>query len=245
MVKKFAVTVLSVSGFVPKNMNINRMIFMLASVVWVLFILPGNKDINYAIIYFGLSTGFYIGLISVVLPETGLKLKLIERFGEEKAFQHYEGFLALAFFHNGASLTFISQSSAGSGFWGGLPPAVLMTVVIILFLVGTGIKIWSAWVVGIPIYYCKDMFLGRKISDFVVTGPYKYLKNPMYGIGHLHVYAIALYYNSIYGIIFAVLNQLLVYQFFFTVEKPFILRTYIQPKEEPSVPLAPGLAIPA
>lgn len=234
--KKLAHTVLSVSGFVPENMSIIRIFFMAGSVLWSIIILPNYEQLNFAVAYFACSTIIYIGLIFIVLPENGLNLKLIERYGEEKAYLTYESFLAFAFFHNGISLAFISQSSAGSGFWQSIPAAVLMTIVVILFTVGTGIKIWSAWVVGIPIYYWKDMFLGRKICDFVVAGPYKYFSNPMYGIGQLQVYAIALYYNSIYGIIFGIINQLLVFQFYFTVEKPFIHRTYTQPKAKPSAP---------
>jgi protein-S-isoprenylcysteine O-methyltransferase Ste14 len=79
------------------------------------------------------------------------------------------------------------------------------------------------------------MFLGRKISEFVVSGPYKYFSNPMYGIGQLQVYAIAIYYNSMYGLIFGAINQALVFLFYFLVEKPFIIRTYIQPQKKPSV----------
>jgi protein-S-isoprenylcysteine O-methyltransferase Ste14 len=243
-IKKLIHTVLSVSGFVPEHTGIIRTFFMLGSVLFSVAVLPNYEQINFAVAYFAFSTIAYIGFISLVLPENGLKLKLIEKYGEEKAYEHYEGFLAFAFFHNGVSLTFISQSSSGSGFWGNVPTPVLMTIVVILFTVGAGIKIWSAWVVGVPIYYWKDLFVGRKICDFVITGPYKYLSNPMYGIGQLQVYAIAIYYNSIYGIIFGAVNQLLVFQFFFTVEKPFIHRTYIQPQEQVSLPVTESLVIP-
>lgn len=231
-VKKLIHTVLSVSGFVPEHTGIIRTFFMLGSVLFAAGVLPHFEQLNFAMAYFAFSTIAYIGFISLVLPENGLKLKLIEKYGEEKAYEHYEGFLAFAFFHNGVALTFISKSSAGSGFWGDVPAAVLMTAVVIIFSFGVGIKIWSAWVVGVPIYYWKDLFMGRKICDFVVTGPYKYLSNPMYGIGQLQMYAIALYYNSMYGIIFCVINQLLVFLFYFTVESPFIYRTYIQPQKK-------------
>jgi protein-S-isoprenylcysteine O-methyltransferase Ste14 len=228
--KKLIHTVLSISGFVPEHMTLVRAVFMIGSVLITIFVLPEYLQVNYAITYFVCSTLVYIGFIFLVLPERGLRLNLIKRFGEEKAYLIYEGFLAFAFFHNGASLSFISQSSVGSGL--NNPPALLMTVLaVILFLIGMIIKIWSAYVVGIPIYYWKDMFLGRKVSDFVVTGPYKYFRNPMYGIGQVQVYAIAIYYNSIYGLIFGAINQGLVFLFYFIAEKPFIYRTYIQQKK--------------
>ena len=223
--KKLIYTVLSISGFVPEHMTIIRAFFMMGSILVSIYVLPLYFETTFAILYFSVSTVVYIGFIFLVLPEHGLRLKLIQKFGEEKAYLYYEGFLAFAFFHNGASLTFISQTSAGSGFWGEVP---MMGIVAILFFVGLGIKIWSAYVVGIPVYYWRDMFLGKKVSEFVMTGPYKYISNPMYGIGQVQVYAIALYYDSIYGLIFGAVNQLLVFLFYFLLEKPFIYRTYIR-----------------
>lgn len=231
VVKKLVHTILSISGFVPEHMTVLRLFFMVGSVLLTIFILPDFLHINYAIAYFVFSTLVYLGFIFLVLPEHGLRLKLMERLGEEKAYLYYEGFLAFAFFHNGASLTFISQSSIDSGFLGSVPQAIVLASVVFLFVVGLVVKIWSAYVVGIPIYYWKDMFLGRKVCDFVVTGPYKYFSNPMYGIGQLQVYAIAIYYNSIYGLIFGAINQALVFLFYFAAEKPFIYRTYILPQK--------------
>lgn len=230
-VKKLIHTIVSISGFVPEHMTVLRAFFMLGSVLVSIVILPKYADVEYAIGYFTFSTLVYIGFIFLVLPQYGLRLKLIERFGEEKAYLYYEGFLAFAFFHNGVGLSYISQSSVGSGFFDSVPSLVLMLLVGVLFTVGMVVKIWSAIVVGIPVYYWKDMFLGRSVSEFVVTGPYKYLSNPMYGVGQVQVYAIAIYYNSIYGLIFGAINQALVFFFYFAVERPFIYRTYIQPQK--------------
>lgn len=205
---------------------------MLGSVLVSIFLLPKYERVDYAIVYFVCSTIVYIGFIFLVLPDRGLRLKLIEKLGEEKAYLYYEGFLAFAFLHNGFGLSFISQSSKGSVMFESIPTAIIIITAVVLVCVGLGVKIWSAYVVGIPIYYWKDMFLGRKVSDFVITGPYKYFSNPMYGIGQVQVYAIAIYYNSVYGLVFGAINQLLVFLFYFIVEKPFIYRTYIQPQKK-------------
>lgn len=229
--KKLLHTILAISGFVPEHMTLTRIFFMGSSLVWTIFILPDLVQLNFSLFYFAFSTLIYIGFLFIALRENGLRLALIHKYGEEKAYLYYEGYLAFAFFHNGASLTFISQSSVGTGFWGEAPEFLILAITVILMVIGLGIKIWSALVVGIPIYYWKDMFLGRKVSDFVVTGPYQYLSNPMYGIGQVQVYAIAIYYNSIYGLIFGAVNQLLVFLFYFLEEKPFIYRTYIRPEK--------------
>src|SRR6185503_1905445 len=118
VIKKLIHTILSITGFVPEHMTFLRSFFMLGSILLTVFLLPNHSRIDYAIIYFICSTMVYLGFIFLILPENGLRLMLIEKFGEEKAYLYYEGFLAFAFFHNGASLTFISQSSIGSGFLG-------------------------------------------------------------------------------------------------------------------------------
>ena len=228
--KKLIHTILSISGFIPEHMTWLRGLAMTASVLFTVFFLPYSAHMQDGILYFVLSTILYLGFIYLVLPENGWRLTLMNKFGEERAYLYYEGFLAFAFFHNGASLSFISTSSSGSGFWGHLHPSLIISISVLLFVTGLVVKIWAAFVVGIPIYYWKDMFVGRKISDFVVSGPYKYLNNPMYGVGQVQVYAMAIYYNSVYGLIFGVINQLLVFMFYYTVERPFIHRTYLNKK---------------
>jgi hypothetical protein len=231
--KKLLHTIFSISGFVPENMTFLRAFFMIGSLAISMFILPNHSELDTAILYFTGSTIVYVGFIFTVLPERGLRLVMIEKFGEKKAYLYYEGFLAFAFFHNGVGLTFISQSSVGSGFFEILPETAILFLAAFLFILGLVTKVWSAYVVGIPVYYWKDMFLRRSVSEFVVTGPYKYFSNPMYGIGQLQVYAMAIYYNSSYGLIFGALNQGLIFLFYFLVEKPFIYKTYIQ-QSEPS-----------
>ena len=93
---------------------------------------------------------------------------------------------------------------------------------------GFVVKIWAAKVVSIDIYYWKDMFLGRKISKFAVIGPYKYFNNPMYGIGQLPAYAIAIFYGSMYGLLAVFFNQALLFSFYYIIEKNFINRTYLK-----------------
>jgi protein-S-isoprenylcysteine O-methyltransferase Ste14 len=230
LLKSLLHTVLSISGFIPEHTTLIRVLFMGASILLSVMLLPNYQQIDYAVAYYTISTTVYIGFIFLVLPENGFRVKWIATQGEERAYLYYEGFLAFAFFHNGVSLSYISLSSAGTGYWGDISRPATLGVFLFLLVVGLVAKIWSAYVVGIPIYYWKDMFLGRKIGNFIVSGPYKYLDNPMYGIGLLQVYAMAVYYNSLFGLAFGAINQFLVFLFYFIVEKPFIRRTYLAPE---------------
>lgn len=227
IIKKLLHTLVSILGLIPENTTFLRAFFWLGSVAFTIFLLPKFARLDYAIAYFAFSTLFYIGFIVLVLSPKGLSLRWIAVMGEEQAYLQYEGILAFAFFHNGVSLGFISESSQGVCCWGNMPPFIIICVATILFFTGFIVKLWSAWLVGIPIYYWKDMFLGKKICDFVKAGPYKFLNNPMYGVGQLQVYAIAIYYHSIYGLAFGALNQSLIFLFYFLLEKPFIDRMYL------------------
>ncbi len=233
--RKLIHTILSISGFVPEHMTPTRYVFMLGSFFATFLLLPIFTDVNIAIYYFICSTALYIGFIFIVLPKNGLRKKMIYKYGEHKGYLLYEGLLAFTFYHNGVGLVYISQKSVGSGFFTNVPVVITIGLAAIFFIIGMGTKIWSTFVIGIPIYYWKDMFLGKKVCNFVETGPYKYLSNPIYGVGQLHVYGIAIYYNSIYGLIFAAINQCLIFLFYFTVEKPFIYRKYFNQKVVPLI----------
>lgn len=215
------------AGYVPKNATIFRTIALLSSLTFAFYLgryQHDNSDL--AILYFVLIEIFYLGFIIIVLSENGLRHWFTRRWGNEnEGYLAYEAVLGFLFFHNAISIGYIASSSPGSLF-----PFIqndfLFIMVVILFITGFTIKILAAKVVGIEIYYWKDMFLGKKISNFVVTGPYKYFNNPMYGIGQLPTYATAIWYGSKYGLIAAFLNQFLIFLFFYLVEKKFIKRVY-------------------
>jgi len=219
---------ISMAGYVPKNATIPRTIAILSSFLFSFYLgrfQPVNSSL--AIVYFALSEIFYFGFISSVLPENGLRHWFIRRWSDEtKGYQAYETALGFLFFHNGVSIGYIASATPGTLF--NLADNDLIFILVpLIFLSGFTIKIWAAKVVTIDIYYWKDMFLGRKICDFVVTGPYKYFSNPMYGIGQLQAYATAIWYGSKHGLIAALLNQFLIFSFYFLVEKKFIRRVYL------------------
>lgn len=138
VIKKLIHTILSISGFVPEHMTPMRSFFMGGSVLVAIFLLPRYKNVDFSIVYFICSTIAYIGFLFLVLPERGLRLKLIEKLGEERAYLYYEAFLAFAFFHNGVGLSFISQSTAGSGFLGSIPVTVTFAFFAIFLL-----QVWA------------------------------------------------------------------------------------------------------
>jgi hypothetical protein len=219
-------TILAISGFVLDHLTWTRTLLMGGSVLFAWYGLPYLTQPTFALVYAIDSMLFYLVFISVMLSRHGQRLGWIRTYGEEAAFRRFEGWLSVAFFHNAVSLTHLSEATANTGFWPALSQPWLGLLAGTLLVVGTLVKIWSALVVGVPVYYWKDMFLGRPVSAFVVSGPYRWLANPMYGVGQLPVYAIALYHQSGYGLLAAAVNQLAVFGFYYWAEKPFIQRTY-------------------
>jgi len=223
-IRLFITLLAAISGFVVKHATIPRIIAILFSLAFSMY-LVNYQPHNYrlAIGYFLLSEALYIGFITLVLSENGLRNWFIKRWGDEqKGYLAYEAALGIIFFHNGASIGYIISSTAGN-----IPHyGVLSAILAVVFIFGFTVKLWSARVVSIDIYYWKDMFLGKKICGFVETGPYKYFKNPMYGVGQLQAYALALWYGSALGLIAVTLNQILVFAFYYLVENKFIERVY-------------------
>ncbi len=218
------------SGYVPRNATRFRRILILLSLVFIYYFVYYQQDNpKAAIIYFIVSEVCYFGFITSVLSRNGLRHWFIKKWGgEDEGYTAYETILGFLFLQNGAGIGYIASSNPGTLFRS-VPNEIFYPIVIIMFITGLTIKILAAKAVSIEIYYWKDMFLGRKISDFIATGPYKYFSNPMYGIGQLQSYAAALWYGSGYGLIAAFLNQVLLFIFYFLVEKKFILRTYGKP----------------
>jgi protein-S-isoprenylcysteine O-methyltransferase Ste14 len=216
------------AGFVTKNATVLRATAISLSLAFSLYLINYQSDNGaLAFIYFLISEILYIGFIVLVLSKNGYRYWFIRKWKtEEEGYLAFEGILGILFFHNALSLGFVASSTAGS-FSVIDNKSLLFTVVAIPFVAGFLIKMFAAKVVSIEIYYWKDMFLGRKICDFVVSGPYKYLSNPMYGFGQMQAYAAALWYGSGYGLLAAFLNQCLIFTFYFMVEKKFIERTYL------------------
>jgi len=223
----FLTLLISISGYVVKHATIPRTIAIILSIAGSIYLFsyqPHNYEL--AIFYFITAEVLYISFITLVLSENGFRWWFIRKWGgEHEGYLAYEATLGFLFFHNAASIGYIASSSSGDLLHFSYK-GLLFAISTIMFTLGFFVKIWAAKAVSIDIYYWKDMFLGGKIFDFVKTGPYKYFNNPMYGIGQLQGYAIAIWYGSKYGLLAVLLNQVLIFSFYYMVEKKFIERAY-------------------
>ena len=98
-----------------------------------------------------------------------------------------------------------------------------VAVIIFGFVIGiTGIvvKVWATATLGPKAYYWHNFFAPHDAPAPKATGPYKYFKNPMYGIGYLQTYGLALVLGSLPGLIAAAFMQAGIFAFNHFVEKP-------------------------
>lgn len=221
--------VLSISGFVPAHATILRTVVMSVTFFFSVHLVNSNSLApSFSLLFFLLSTAAYIGFLYLVLPQHGLRHWFSKHFGgKEQGYLAYEAVVAFLFFITGTAIGYVSVSYKHTL---SLPVStdVVRIAALLFFVVGWVIKIWAAHVVGVGIYYWKDMFYGKKIGGFVARGPYKYINNPMYGLGQMQAYATALWYFSLHGLVAAFLYQAAVYSFYFLQEKKFIQKIYLQ-----------------
>jgi protein-S-isoprenylcysteine O-methyltransferase Ste14 len=96
----------------------------------------------------------------------------------------------------------------------------------LLAVVGLGTKLWAARTLGSDAYYWRNFFAPEESRGPAVGGPYRFFNNPMYTIGYLQTYGLALIFASLPGLIVAVFLQASILAFYVSVEKPHFERLH-------------------
>lgn len=107
-----------------------------------------------------------------------------------------------------------------------LPPAVTLAAGAALALIGLGTKLWAARTLGSDAYYWHNFFVPNAAASPVSSGPYRFVSNPMYTIGYVQTYGLALILRSFPGIIGAGFSQAAILVFYLVVERPHFRRLH-------------------
>ena len=107
-----------------------------------------------------------------------------------------------------------------------LSPVVTGAAGAALVLVGLGTKLWAARTLGIDAYYWRNFFEPSAATGPVSSGPYRFVANPMYTIGYLQTFGLALLVRSFPGIIAAGFSQAAILVFYLVVERPHFRRLH-------------------
>lgn len=182
--------------------------------------------LNFSIFFFTLLFVLRYGVLFGSFGNKGLAPKMISRYGETKAYAYYEAFTGFMFFYRSTSINFLILQTAGSLNLFHVYHNGCIVLAWVMIIGASVVNIWATIIIGVDVYYYKDMFMGRAVGNFEMKGPFRYFSNPMYGIGQLSAYGLALLSGSLWGLLAAVLNQIVMYIFYFLYEKPHIDRLF-------------------
>ncbi len=147
------------------------------------------------------------------------------RFGRAEGFRRFRRTATLIMYHD--AFAFVVLCLATRNTWHlALPPIATVAIGSGLAIIGLGTKIWAARTLGIDAYYWHNFFDPDAAIGPVSTGPYRFISSPMYTIGYLQTYGLALILRSLPGLIAACFLQAAILTFHFLVERPHFQRLH-------------------
>jgi protein-S-isoprenylcysteine O-methyltransferase Ste14 len=148
-----------------------------------------------------------------------------ERFGRVEGFRRFRRRAALIMYHD--AFAFVVLCLLTRNTWQlALPAIATVGVGAVLVIIGLGTKLWAARTLGTDAYYWHNFFDPDGARGPVSTGPYRFISSPMYTIGYLQTYGLALMVRSLPGLIAAVFSQATILAFHLLVEKPHFERLH-------------------
>ena len=154
----------------------------------------------------------------------GRTLRREENAGDE-AFRRFRRRAAWIMNHDG--FAFIVLCVVTRDTWT-LPfsPTLTIAAGAALALIGVGTKVWAARTLGSDAYYWRNFFVPESATGPASAGPYRFVSNPMYTVGYLQTYGLALIFRSFPGIFAAGFSQAAILVFYLVVERPHFRRLH-------------------
>lgn len=177
------------------------------------------------LVYAILSRLAYVLFVGTVLRREDRTGVYTERFGRAEAFRRFRRTATLIMNHD--AFAFILLCVVTRNTWQ-LPLARGVTLAIgaVLAITGIGTKVWAARTLGGDAYYWHNFFDPDEAVGPVSSGPYRFISSPMYTIGYLQTYGLALILRSYPGLIVAGFLQVSILVFYFLIEKPHFRRLH-------------------
>ena len=163
----------------------------------------------------------YVWYIGVTLARQDRTGNLTARYGAEQAFRRFRRIAALLMYNDAASfvvLCVVTRNTLGLP----VPPVVTIVLGAVLVLFGGAVKAWAAATLGTGAYYWRDFFVQAERPVPATAGPYPFLKNPMYSVGYLPTYGLALVTASLPALIASAVDQAAIFAFHRWVEEPHV-----------------------
>jgi protein-S-isoprenylcysteine O-methyltransferase Ste14 len=146
-------------------------------------------------------------------------------YGAEVGFRRFRRVAAALMNNDGVGFVVLCLLTRGT-----LPVAapwwLLVALGAALAGVGIGVKLWARAAAGSDRYYWRDFFSAPTAPLEPAAGPYRFLKNPMYTVGNLHLWGLALGVASLPGLGAALFDHVAILVFNHVVERPHVNRRY-------------------
>ena len=173
----------------------------------------------------GAILGYHVASRLAYVIGVGVALRRQERHhvftrnaGVEAGFRRFRRIAATLMNNDAVSFILLCVVTRRTGLTA--PPPALLAVGVALILVGVAIKLWAAWRLGSAAYYWHNFFAPDDRVGPDPPGPYRFLRNPMYTLGYLQTYGLALVCGSLPGLVVAAFDQAAILTFYHSVEKP-------------------------
>jgi len=177
--------------------------------------------VSYAI----LSRLLYVVFVGTALRREERDERYTRRYGREAGFRRFRRAASIIMNHDAFAFILLCVLTRNT-IVGSFPRAAMVALGVTLSVVGVGVKIWAARTLGSNAYYWHNFFDPEAAQGPVATGPYRFASNPMYTIGYLQTYGLALILASLPGLICAAFAQAAILTFYFLVEKPHFERLH-------------------
>lgn len=231
----FFLTYLQMAGVLFDKFFLLRAVIIGLLLYTYFFYLPQNTQLaHYSYLFSSLFYFFY--LFVIFSPSIGIRDFFISKLGEDKSFLLHQFFLSILFFNQALSIAVLPiQEAKGISITPFISDAERWNVYLqnfqiaaagIIIFVSKVIKLLATVQLGIDGYYWKDLFLRKRTTHFQSGGIYKYFKNPMYGIGNISIYGLALLYGSPLIFMIGIFYHFGLYIFYRFIEKPHMQIIY-------------------
>ena len=171
------------------------------------------------IVYAILSRMAYVLFVGTVLRREDRTEMYTKRFGRAEAFRRFRRTASVIMNHD--AFAFVLLCLVTRNTWA-LPVSSLVSFAVgaVLVILGLGTKLWAARTLGGDAYYWHNFFDPDEAIGPVSSGPYRFISSPMYTIGYLQTYGLALILRSYPGVLVAGFLQVSILIFYFLIEKP-------------------------
>ena len=195
--------------------------------------LPGQGPL--ALACFAVARLSYVIYVSLELRAQSLRLGIEPRASAEA--RHTAFHRRVLRLQNVDGIAFLSlcvatRSTIGwEGWEGGFIAAGMLLIV-----VGVWTKAWAVRCLGLDSYTWHDFFVPKERFEPCRTGPYRFLTDPMYTVGYLQTYGIALACGSWFGVAASLFSQASILIVNEQVEKPHFRRlcnALVEPAKSP------------